>query len=187
MGTTVTTNLGLIKPDIGESIKENLPTFAGWASQNEDNCDVLDSLFRAESASYAPTWTATTANPTLGAGGFIVGNYIRLYPRMVIGYFRLFTGGAGFAVGTGNYLISLPVAVDPDLLTFNQSPGIGKALFQDNSAVATSSNFTALIHTTGTEIFFRSSGGIAWTAATPVVPAQNDRVSGYFMYPTEVS
>lgn len=186
MGITVTTNLGLIKPDINESIKEDLPTFDGWATQNGANMDVLDALFRATTHTWTPSWTASV-NPTLGATGFVEGKYIRYFPRMVAGFFRIYTGGAGFAAGTGSYSLSVPVAIASELDTFQNELVVGKAAFYDDSAVATSSAFTVMYSTAGDTLFLRQPANDVWSATSPVVPAQQDRLSGYFMYPTSAA
>lgn len=185
MGTTVTTNLALIKPDADESIKATGP-FVGWPAQNGANCDVLDALWRASTHTWTPTWTASV-NPVLGATGFIEGKYIRLWPRMVVGFLRLYTGGAGFTAGTGGYNFTLPVAMDPSLAGFASELPIGKAIFYDDSAVATSSAFTAMYSTSGGTMFFKQPSNDAWTAASPVALAQQDRLSAFFMYPTQVA
>ena len=185
MGTTVTTNLGLIKPDGNESIKANLPTFAGWAVQNGLNQDKLDALFRASTGTYTVNFTASSVNPTLGTGGTTEGKYIRLWPRMVLVFFRVFMGGAGFATGTGHYRINLPFTVDPVLTAFaTETLSIGKAIFQDNSAVLTSSVFSIGYLHSATSLIFRPSAGGLWDNASPVTLAQNDRLAGYVMYPT---
>jgi hypothetical protein len=185
MGTTVTTNLSLIKPDSNEKIMEDLPTFNGWADQNADNCDAIDALFRNSTASSVPVWTASV-NPVLGAGGLLETKIVRLYPRMVLGFFRIYTGGAGFTAGTGGYNLSVPVAIAPELATFVNELPVGKACFYDDSAAATSSAFTVMYSTVGGTFFFKQPNNDAWTAASPVALAQQDRVSGYFMYPTSV-
>ncbi len=184
MGTTITTNLGLIKPDGSESIKEALPTFPGWAAQNEDNCDIIDSLFRNSGLTWTPAWTGSTGNPTLGSGGTIEGKYLRVFPRMVVGFFRIFTGGAGFAAGSGTYRISVPATIASELDTFNDSLPIGKAAILDNDTVANCSNMLVMYSTAVDLITFRPSSGGVWSATSPFTLAQNDRVSGYFMYPT---
>lgn len=184
MGTTVTANLSLIKPDDDEQIKSG-GGFAGWAVQNGLNCDAIDGLFRhTNTHTWTPTWTADSVNPTLGAGGSTDGKYIRLFPRMVLAYFRIFTGGAGFATGTGLYRISLPVAVPSEFATHNNALAIGKAYLHDDSAVATSSNMVVLYDIGSNLINFRKHDGNFWRDNTPFTLAQNDRVSGYFMYPT---
>lgn len=183
MGTTVTSNHGLIKPDQAEEIRKNLPTFPGWAEQNKLNCDKLDALFRATTHTWTPAWTASS-NPTLGAGGFIEGKYIRIYPRMVVGYFRIYTGGAGFATGSGGYRISVPVPIAAELAGFLQEVPIGRAGFYDDSAAATSSMFTVMYSISGGTMFMKLPLNDSWTDSNPVVLAQQDRLTGYFMYPT---
>lgn len=185
MGTTVTTNLGLIKPDTAESIKANLPTFAGWAAQESSNMDAIDGLFHDDFGTYTLNWTASSVNPTLGAGGFTEGKWIRVFPRMAFVFFRIFTGGAGFATGTGTYRVNLPFNIDAALIGFDtDSPPLGKAVFFDASAVLTSSVFLPIYSQGVNTAIFRPSSGNVWNDTTPVVPAQNDRISGYFMYPT---
>ncbi len=186
MGTTVSTNLSLIKPDLAEKIMEDLPVFDGWATQNAANCEVIDALFRNSTHTWTPTWTGSGSNPTLGAGGLLEGKYIRLYPRMVVGFFRIYTGGAGFATGTGSYSLAAPVAIAAELDSFQNECVVGKAAFHDDSAAATSSAFTVMYSTSGNTLFLRQPANDVWSATSPVVPAQQDRISGYFMYPTSV-
>lgn len=184
MGTSVTTNLGLIKPDTDEMIMADMPTFPGWASQNSDNCDKLDALFRKTTHSYTPTWTADVGNPTLGSGGAIDARYMRVFPRMVFIYFRLFTGGAGFLAGTGLYRLSLPVAMAPEIAAMNTETAIGKTYFHDNSAVSTSTVFVTMYDHANNVMNFRRHDGSYWNNTNPVTLDQNDRISGYCMYPT---
>src|SRR5258708_34909034 len=184
MGTTVTTNLGLIKPDVDESIKEALPTFPGWPAQNTINMDKIDALFRATSATYTLNWTADTSNPTLGAGGFTEGKFIRLFPRLVIGFFRLNVGGAGALGGTGTYRFNLPTGIAPELTLTDDSVPIGKAAYLDTSATVTHSVFLVCLKPSTSNFFLRPSAGGEWSSVAPVALGQNDRVSGYFMYPT---
>jgi hypothetical protein len=187
MGTTVSSNLGLIKPDGSESIKEDLPTFAGWAAQNEINMDKIDALFRDDvTTSYTVNWNGSGGNPVLGAGGFTEGKYIRLLPRMVMVFFRIFTGAAGFTVGAGNYNINLPIQADPVFATFTDTCPMGKAIYYDVSAALTSSVFSMVYSVALNAMMFRPATGSVWSATVPVVPGQQDRVSGYFMYPTAV-
>ena len=187
MGTTVTTNLGLIKPDTDESIKVDGP-MVGWAAQNTINMDKVDALFRDDVVtSYVVSWTGSGGNPVLGAGGFTEGKYIRFFPRMVAVFFRIFTGGAGFTVGSGQYRINLPLAVDPSFAAISHTVPIGKATWNDASAVVSSSAFSCIYSPGSALLFFRPSAGGTWTDVLPVVPAQNDRLAGYVIYPTAVA
>ncbi len=187
MGTTVTTNLGLIKPDTDESIREDLPTFAGWVSQNEDNCNTIDGLFRHTYHNYSPTWTADTSNPTLGAGGSVTGKYARIWPGMVFGYVKIFTGGVGFLTGSGLYRLSLPVAISSEINNFSAEVAIGKSYFLDATSVITSTNMVVMYDPANNVMFFRKHDGDAWRHSTPATLAQNDRMTAYFMYPTEAT
>jgi hypothetical protein len=185
MGTTVTGNLALIKPDDDESIKANLPTFDGWAAQNAANCNAIDPLFRMSTGTFTLNWTGSGSNPTLGSGGFTEGKYIRLWPRMVFVYFRINMGAAGFATGSGSYRLSFPFSLDPALIAFGpESGGFGKAIYKDASAVNTSANFTVDYVTSVPCFILRPSAGGVWDPTNPVVPAQGDLISGYMMYPT---
>lgn len=187
MGTSITTNLGLIKPDGSEKIKEELPTYAGWAAQNANNMDVIDGLFRASNTTFTPTWGAATTPPTLGAGGFVEGKYLRLWPRMVIAYYRIYCGGAGFAAGSGQYSLTLPVAVPTEFNNFSDAVTVGKAILYDDSAVLTSDLLTVMWSKTGNNLFLRIPAGGTWSNTNPFTLAQQDRVSIYIMYPTSAA
>lgn len=182
MGTTVTPNLSLIKPDIDESIKATGP-FVGWAAQNTINMDIIDTLFRASTHTWTPTWTAASGGFTLGAGGFSEGKYLRIWPKMVIGHFRLFVGAAGFAPGTGLYKMTLPIQPNTEFTTFNQEVPIGKANLLDFDTVANCSLLIAMFDIATGQATLRSPGGNYFQPTNPITLAQNDRVSGYFMYP----
>ncbi len=184
MGTTVTTNLGLIKPDINEDIKQALPTFAGWASQNATNCDKIDALFRKSTHTWTPTWTADSVNPTLGSGSLLEGKYIRLFPRMTIGFFRMNTGGAGFATGTGLYRLAIPTTVPSEFAALHNEIPVGTAFLRDANVVANTTILTVLYDITNNVFIFRRFDGDYWRASGPFVLEQGDQLSGYFMYPT---
>lgn len=187
MGTTVTPNLGLIMPDANESIKANMPTFPGWPVQNGSNMDKIDSLFRRDTNTWTPAWTTDTGtNPTLGSGGFVEGKFVRLWPRMVLGYLRIFCGAAGFVSGTGLYRISLPVAVASEFTTLNTLLPIGKAHLNDNSSVATSTILDVIYDVVNNIVIFGREEGDFWRNSAPITLAQNDRISGFFYYPTSV-
>jgi hypothetical protein len=189
MGIVVTSNISLIKPDKNESIKANMPTFAGWAAQNAANMDTVDSLFRSSTATYSPAWTGSTTNPTLGTSGFVEGKYVRLWPRMVTVYIRIFAGTAGFAGGSGTYNLSLPFAPDPQFLTAFDSIAVGKAILLSAAATLNCNNMVVLLTNAGL-IYCRFGGNTGvtttWTPTGPVTLTNNDRVSMTFTYPTTV-
>src|SRR4051812_48509711 len=140
MGTTVTSNISLIKPDDDESIKANMPTFAGWAAQNAANMDKVDSLFKSTTTTYSPAWTGATTNPVLGTSGFVEGKYARLWPRMVTVYIRIFTGTAGFTGGSGTYALSLPLTPDPQFSTAFDSIAVGKSILLSAASTVNTNN-----------------------------------------------
>lgn len=184
MGTTVTPNLGLIKPDLDESIKEDLPAFVGWAAQNADNMDAIDALFRVTTGTYTLNWTADGGNPVLGTGGFVEGKVVRILPRLVLGYIKIFAGGTGFSAGSGIYRINLPTGIATELSSVNDGIPIGSVTFFDSSAASSSSVFLVTYNPTASNCYFTPPTGGAWSATSPVAMAQNDRISGFFMYPT---
>ncbi len=186
MGTTATTNLALIKPDTAEEIRQNLPTFVGWAAQNASNCDKLDGLFRADTFTYTPNWIGSTTNPVLGTGGYVEGKYVRLFPRLVYGFVRIFAGGAGFSAGTGSiYSVSLPpVAMDASLTGFNSEMSVGRGAYFDVSSIADNTAMETMYSTISNAFFMRTPTLNVWSPTAPTAMAQNDRVSFYFKYPT---
>lgn len=187
MGTTVTANLSLIKPDGDESIQANLPTFDGWAVQQAANMDILDALFRKQTFTFTPTWTASTSPPTLGTGGFVEGKYIRLQPRLVLAWYRIFTGTAGFLRGSGSYSLTLPVAADPTFTGWSDNIPVGRMIYLNNAAVANSSVFSIHYSPATPALFGRIEQGGSWTEASPVLNNNNDRYSAYVIYPTAVA
>lgn len=185
MGTTVSTNLGLIKPDQDESIKAIVsPPSVGWAAQNVINMNKIDALFRSSNTSYTVNLTATSVNPTLGTGGFTEGKTVRLWPRMVIMFFRIYMGTVtGFAAGTGSYRINLPFTMDNTMLAADptRSLAIGRGLFKDVSAAVTSSILIPLYDPTNVNVAFgKANGGLL--SNTDI--GNDDRFTGYIMYPT---
>jgi hypothetical protein len=187
VGITVTPNLGLIKPDINELIQDGLPTFEGWPGQNSDNMDVIDKLFRNDTASFTPGFTAGGVAVTLGSTGFQEGKLLRVFGRICVGYLRISMGTTGFVPGAGTYRINAP-SVAPhfatEFTTFFESLPIGKAILLDNDNVATSTIMTVHYDLATASIHFRGHTGLLWNPTSPITLAQGDRVSAYFMYPT---
>ena len=187
MGTTTTTNLNLIKPDVEEKIMEDLPTFDGWASQNADNMDNIDRLFRFTNTTYVPVLTPLGGTFTLGSGGSITGKYNRVMPGMVYGHVKVYMGGAGFSAGSSDYRISVPLAFAAQMSLLQDTVPIGKGIFYDDSAVSTSSTLTVYYHVSSGTFTCRTPAGAPLGASTPVAMAQQDRFSFYFLYPTSVA
>lgn len=76
-------------------------------------------------ATWTPALTATTTNPTLGTGSSATGRYVSV-GKTTIAQFRIIFGTSGVVVGSGTYLISLPVA--PAASVSNQLVGIGQCV-----------------------------------------------------------
>lgn len=188
MGTTLTTNLGLIMPDTDEKVMEDLPTYDGWASQNEDNMDNIDRLFRFTNTTYVPVLTPLGGSFTLGAGGFLTGKYMRIGPSLVYGHILAYMGGAGFSAGTGDYRISLPpLAIASPFTVLQDSTPIGKGILYDDSSATTSSVLVTHYHVSSGSFVCRFPAGGPFGATTPITVAQQDRFSFNFLYPTSVA
>lgn len=82
-------------------------------------------------STYVPELTATTVNPTYGASPTKSGQYIQI-GKFVHCFGHINVGGAGFAAGTGDYRISLPVTASVPIANAK----IGTARLVDASAVA---------------------------------------------------
>src|SRR3990170_4862960 len=186
MGTTTTPNLGLIKPDRDESIKP-IGAFAGWAAQNALNMDALDAVFRNQSDTWTPTWTAYSSNPTIGSGGSISGKYLRIWPKFVVAWILLNVGTTGFIAGSGTYRFSLPFAMTPALTLANEI-SIGKAILRDATSALVSEAPAVCYDVANNNLFLRTEQGSAsWSNTTPFTLAQSDRVSAFFCYLTDVA
>lgn len=108
---------------------------------------------------YTPAFTAVTTNPTLGTGGFpeLTGVYSQ-NGNIVTGYVRVAAGSTGAAVGSGNYLISLPVTCRMGIYT-NRGVVVGSGFYSDSSAPASSYVCTAIAIDTGTYVYLRAPAG----------------------------
>jgi hypothetical protein len=65
---------------------------------------------------YTPALTALTTNPTLGAGSTATGRWVRQKDRTIEATAKIIFGTSGVAPGSGNYLVSLPVAAGAGVL-----------------------------------------------------------------------
>jgi len=60
--------------------------------------------------SYTPVLTGTVTNPNLGTTGSIVGQWVEAN-KTIWGHVRITFSGTGVTVGSGNYLVTVPVSV----------------------------------------------------------------------------
>jgi hypothetical protein len=188
MGTTLTTHLSLIMPDADEKIEEDLPTYAGWATQNANNMNTIDSLFRFTTATYTPTVTPIGGGTfAVGTGGSITGKYMRVGPAMIYGQVIINCGTTGFTAGTSDYRISVPLAFASALTTLQDTVPVGKGVYYDQSAVATCMALTSFYHVSSGTFTLRTPAGAAVGATSPVTVAQQDRIGFNFLYPTSVA
>ena len=86
-------------------------------------------------ASWTPTLTATTTNPTLGTGSSVSGRLFR-QGSMVTVWARIQFGTSGVAAGSGVYIINLPVAASTLMPSSSNGSGqsIGSGHFRDNGS-----------------------------------------------------
>jgi hypothetical protein len=123
--------------------------------------------------SYTPVLTATTTNPTIGSSVFNAA-YCKIGKTVHV---RLnLTIGAGFVVGSGAYLFSLPVA--PSGTALYAVPGI----YTDSS---TSNIYRVTGTTSGSTInrsYYGDGGSVFLSSAAPVIPALNDSYRYNFSY-----
>lgn len=132
------------------------------------NTEVRDALTGLQAAwdTYTPTLTATTTNPTLG-NGTALAKYLRIGRTAM--FQAAWTFGSTSTVGSGSYLMALPVTADA--VGFDQTVVVG---FFDASA-ARHYVGKGLINSGGATIVrFHLEGGNALGSATPVVPATGD-------------
>jgi len=116
-------------------------------------------------ASYSPTWTASTTNPTLGNGG-LIGTYLNA-GKLVMYRIRV-AFGSTTTVGSGTYTWTLPVAA------ITTSVPVGMAVCFDASAVT---NNTRQAFSTASGISLQSEAGAAVTHASPFAWATGDLIT----------
>lgn len=130
---------------------------------------------------WVPVLTATTTNPTLGTGGSQGGNYRASGGWCEVEGFVAF-GTSGVAAGTGNYLLSVPVAPNPA----GAGTPLGQCRILDSSATAIGIAHLLFNTSTTVAIVMPSSttvGGFGTVgAASPMVWAASDRLDFHMAY-----
>lgn len=141
---------------------------------------VFDDLYsRGTWQSYTPALSTDNTQPNLGTSPTQFGIYAILGGKTCVCNFKI-TWGTSPSVGTGLYLISLPVAASS---TYSAYSKIGTGVVYDNSATGV---YVSLFQLYGSDfshvmLLPHGSGGIA-TATYPVVPAAGDEYSGTLTY-----
>src|SRR5438045_1348862 len=93
-----------------------------WPAENTNNCEAIDAfagacLLGQPLTSYTPQLSANAVDPVLGVGGFIRGYYYRIWDQIYsYGEFRF--GSSGTNLGSGSYLVSVPLPADISIVGF---------------------------------------------------------------------
>lgn len=194
MSVTFTTNIGLAKPTEAELASN----WAVGTQLQEDNNAIIEDKTNIPITSYTPVITAQTTPPNLGAGSAAssLGNY-QLCRGWVWGNFKMVVTGAGIAVGSGEYGISLPFPVDGTFhsvgTALNGTVGsfscIGDGYIYDSSAIATSGAIALDVVTVAGVSYVRliteqhaGKTSRAFRDSMPFAIAANDQFTGQFFY-----
>ena len=135
-----------------------------------------------EWTSYTPLLTGSTTNPTLGTGATSTGKYSRIQ-NLIIYKFSIFFGTSGFVAGVGNYRISLPVNSTGGKAFYSSESG--QTSFYDSSANAP--YYADIWMSSASQITIQTQptlNGVLGilSATTPVIPANNDAITGLVIY-----
>jgi hypothetical protein len=153
---------GLIYPAEADHTRlwEHLENLADSADTALDAIDVTNDEYTA----YAPVWTASTTNPTLGNGS-LTGGYIKRGRN--VDFFIRTVFGSTTAGGSGTYSWTLPFAAASSF------DGVGWGVAFDSSAslVLPRICFT----NTGTTVVMHDMSGVRVSNAAPFAVANADR------------
>lgn len=113
-------------------------------------------------ASYTPTWTATSSNPSLG-DGTLTGRYVQV-GQLVVFEIQM-VAGSTTTFGTGNWEFALPVAMTTDF-----SEGWGSCAMTDLNTAIYLGHTRLLPSTTRCRALYTASGGITALNVGPTAP-----------------
>jgi hypothetical protein len=118
--------------------------------------------------SYTPSWTASVTNPAIG-NGTILGGYFRIGNWVT--FYAQIQAGSTTTFGSGQYRVSLPVAANSSIWSFNircQLVDTGVSWYQNfygtGSPSSLSSSFEA----------FNSTSNAVWNTTTPFTFGNGD-------------
>jgi hypothetical protein len=136
--------------------------------------------------SWTPTLTSNGTPPSLGSGtDYLVDGVWMRAAQLIYATGRLRFGVTSPSAGTGDYLITLPVAASA-LLPMSGALGlgaiIGSGAVRDNSSVNSSRAVSIQLVSTTTAYLITGSGG-AVGASTPWTWAASDGISFGLTYP----
>lgn len=145
------------------------------------NADIASAAAIAQSklafdawAAFTPTWTADSANPSIG-DGILAGRYVRIGDT-VIGQVLL-TAGSTTTFGTGNWSFSLPLTAANG--TFR---GLGMASITDASPFAIYSAMVRINGATVVQLATTASPTVSVDATVPMTWASGDSLGFQFTY-----
>lgn len=142
--------------------------------------DFMTGVTSGFDGSYTPVLSASTTAPTLGSGSSVVGEYTQdgLHGR-VQGHADITAGTSGTTVGSGAYLLNLPVAAITTAVV------VGHGYFFDASTTTTYDVTLRLVTSTSVRLYFtgNSSGSLgAGSATVPGTLGINDQLRTWFDY-----
>ena len=155
--------------DPGDAILASL-----WNEQVRDNLNELAPFFSAWTL-YTPVLTASTTNPTLGAGSSAEGRYLKV-GRLVVYRFKIAFGTSGVNAGSGFYKVSAPVNRNTAFSAVCTSTIYGN----DVSVGTRNHGFANFSGDNAFEIFYLN--GVAYSATTPWTWAASDTIEGQLVY-----
>jgi hypothetical protein len=109
-------------------------------------------------AAYTPVLTATTTSPNIGSTGTIVGRYTQI-GKTVHFEVQVQVSGTGITAGSGNYMISLPVAAQATGITANAFKFVGNTNVYQSSGTINFLGMTQLNQSTTFQV-------VLWTLTT---------------------
>jgi hypothetical protein len=199
MGTTLTTNLELIKPNVAGEPKKNWPAQWGTSADKldtevqaaKDRLTVIESSLTA----YVPQLLALITNPNIGSTGTAEGFWTRLNLNIIKVWIRFLFSGTGIDPGNGNYSVTLPFKPLADGLTSGNSLNAGQFLGQgyarDFSTAANNALFfvqlSSVASASNAVRFFLPGTSAAIDDDTPFVWAVNDSLNMSFEYEADFS
>lgn len=150
---------------------------------------IASELFQALTT-WTPALTSDGTQPNLGSGtNFVQSGVYQKIENMVDAWGALRFGNTGSSFGTGNYLVSLPVAAS-SLLTASGSFGaghpIGTAVIRDESSASASRSCVLQLVSTTTAYLMTGSGSVAGQT-TPFTWAAGDAIYYHAHYPFDIS
>jgi len=191
MAVTFTSNIALAKPTETE-LADN---WVNGTKLMEDNNLIIIDKMDVVMTFYNPAFIAQTVNPNVGTGTR-VGQWID-FQGFVIGQFVMSFFDAGIVPGTGEYGFALPFPADATFhsvgTALNNGVGtqsvIGEGYVYDNSSVGGSGTCAVDVVTVAGVSYarlipetFTGKAAAVVGAASPFVPANNDKMGGSFMY-----